>query len=179
MVRLRARAQRLKSLPHAGRISAASIALLQKSHEGAARCTFELLGVSRPVIVGVGSFEALLDERKKFILVQSPAGPMPISVIAIKSGRYRPALDVSLLTSSDDSMENHSSKEGRLKVAGFNQLTKTCRCHHHQAPPRCLMFARTRGRLVCGLTATAGNVSMRSGGTPMTVGANSIVLASH
>jgi hypothetical protein len=72
MVPLRARAQRLKSLPHAGRISAASIALLQKSHEGAARCTFELLGVSRPVIVGVGSLEALLDERKKFILVQSP-----------------------------------------------------------------------------------------------------------
>jgi hypothetical protein len=30
-----------------------------------------LLGVNRPVIVGIGSLEALLDEREKFILVQS------------------------------------------------------------------------------------------------------------
>jgi hypothetical protein len=46
--------------------------LLQESHEGAASGTLELLGVKSAVIVGIGSLEALLDKRDKFIFVQSP-----------------------------------------------------------------------------------------------------------
>src|SRR5207249_9655459 len=45
--------------------------LLQEYHEGTACGTLELLGVNRPVIVRVGSLEALLNEREKFIFVQS------------------------------------------------------------------------------------------------------------
>ena len=45
--------------------------LLQESHEGTAGGTVELLGVDRAVIVRVGSLEALLHEREKFIFVQS------------------------------------------------------------------------------------------------------------
>jgi hypothetical protein len=45
--------------------------LLQKSHEGPARSTSGLLRVNRPVIIGIGSLEALFNDRKKFILVHS------------------------------------------------------------------------------------------------------------
>jgi hypothetical protein len=40
-------------------------------HEGTARGALDLLGVNRAVFVGVGSVEAFLHERQKFILVQS------------------------------------------------------------------------------------------------------------
>src|SRR5947208_2378995 len=45
--------------------------LLQEYHEGTACGTLELLGVNRAIIVGVGSVEAFLNEREKFIFVQS------------------------------------------------------------------------------------------------------------
>src|SRR5215467_7951965 len=45
--------------------------LLQERREGTACGALELLGVNRAIIVGIGSLEAFLDERKKFILVQS------------------------------------------------------------------------------------------------------------
>src|SRR6516164_10591926 len=48
-----------------------SAALLQEPREGTARGALELLGVDRAVIVGIGSVEAFLHEREKFILVQS------------------------------------------------------------------------------------------------------------
>jgi hypothetical protein len=40
-------------------------------HEGTAGGALELLGVNRPVIVGISSVEAFFHEREKFILVQS------------------------------------------------------------------------------------------------------------
>ena len=43
--------------------------LLEERHEGTAGGILELLGVNRAVIVGIGSLEAFLNERKKFILV--------------------------------------------------------------------------------------------------------------
>ena len=45
--------------------------LLQERHKGTACGTLELLGVNRAIIIGIGSLEAFLDEREKFILVQS------------------------------------------------------------------------------------------------------------
>src|SRR5262249_15437577 len=45
--------------------------LLQEPREGTARGALELFGVDRAVIVGIGSVEAFLHEREKFILVQS------------------------------------------------------------------------------------------------------------
>src|SRR5262249_14381144 len=44
--------------------------LLQERHEGTACGALELLGVKRAIIVGIGSLEAFLRKRKKFILVQ-------------------------------------------------------------------------------------------------------------
>jgi ABC-type nitrate/sulfonate/bicarbonate transport system substrate-binding protein len=45
--------------------------LLQERHEGTACGTLELFGVNHSVIVGIRSLEAFLDEREKFILVES------------------------------------------------------------------------------------------------------------
>jgi hypothetical protein len=45
--------------------------LLQESHEGAASGTLELFGAKSAVIAGIGSLEAFLDKRDKFIFVQS------------------------------------------------------------------------------------------------------------
>src|SRR6516164_3438217 len=45
--------------------------LLQERHEGTACGALELLGVNGAIIVGIGNLEAFLDERKKFILVES------------------------------------------------------------------------------------------------------------
>ena len=45
--------------------------LLQERREGTACGALELLGVNRTIIVRIGSLEAFLDERKKFILVES------------------------------------------------------------------------------------------------------------
>jgi hypothetical protein len=43
--------------------------LLQERREGTACGALELLGVNRAIIVRIGSLEAFLDQRKKFILV--------------------------------------------------------------------------------------------------------------
>jgi len=46
--------------------------LLQELHEGTARGALELLGVDRAAIVEISGLEAFLNEREKFIFIQSP-----------------------------------------------------------------------------------------------------------
>src|SRR5262249_57684648 len=73
--------------------------LLQERREGTACGVLELLGVNGAIIVGIGSLEALLDEREKFILVQSSVvvGVGGGEILGVEPAAQFPSVDCAIV----------------------------------------------------------------------------------